>query len=373
MNLRGRRPADASARPGAAAGRLTVQAAPAFRTRHANPYNALLYQHLQERGTVVEEVSLRRLLLAPPDVVHVHWPELTFLSGRRWWRTAWRTGSFLLALGLARARRGTRLVWTVHNITPHESGGPQHRWFWRVFSANVDGVLALTEAAVAGARTAHPALEGAHAAVTPHGDYRSEVDRGMTRRAARALVDLPAGARVVLFVGQVRPYKRVPDLLRTFARLEAPDARLVVAGQLRPGPDADEVRGLAARDPRVVLDLGFLPAERLSAWLRAADLVVLPYSAVLNSGAALLALSADRPVLVPALGALPELQAAVGEEWVRTYSDDLDARVLQDGLAWAVEGRRSEEPDLSQHSWPRVAELTEEAYLAVRGGGRRQP
>lgn len=345
-----------------------MQAEPAFRTRHANPYNALLYEHLQERGAHVEELSLRRLVLAPPDVVHVHWPELTFLSGRRWWRTAWRVGSFALALAVARARRGTALVWTVHNLAPHErsAGDLQHRLFWRHFPPRLDAFLTLTEAAVASAREAHPALAGVPAAVTPHGDYRDEVDRSLSRAAAREATGLPAGAPVLLFAGQVRGYKRVPELLRTFAGTDDPSARLVVAGSVPAGAAREELEALAAQDPRVLLDLGFLPADRLSRWLRAADLVVLPYSAVLNSGAALLALSADRPVLAPALGALPELQADVGAQWLRTYSGDLTAAALQEALAWARTTARGPEPDLSGHAWPLVARLTEDAFTRLR-------
>ena len=51
----------------------------------------------------------------------------------------------------------------------------------------------------------------------------------------------------------------------------------------------------------------------------AADLVVLPFSDIMHSGSAILALSFNKPVLVPARGALPELQTRVGAAWVQTY------------------------------------------------------
>ena len=59
-------------------------------------------------------------------------------------------------------------------------------------------------------------------------------------------------------------------------------------------------------DPRIVLRLERIPEEDLSRVLRAADAVVLPFRDILTSGSAILALSHGRPVVVPALGCLPE-------------------------------------------------------------------
>jgi glycosyltransferase involved in cell wall biosynthesis len=345
---------------------LVVAAAPAFSTQHANPYNALLYTALGARGVRVEELSLRRLVAAPPDVVHVHWPELTFLSGRRWWRTAGRVVRFGSALAVARLRKGTRLVWTVHNLTPHEQATSplQSRLFWWWFVRRVDSVLTLTDSARELARSTYPRLREVPAAVTPHGHYRSELDRSLPRAGARAALGLPPTGPVLAIVGQIRPYKNVPALLEAFARMTTADARLVVAGSARNDSERERIERLAGADRRVVLDLQFQEPARLSAWLAAADVVVLPYTAVLNSGTALLALSADRPVVVPAVGAMPELRAAVGEEWVYTYTGRLDD-ALPDAVRWAVTTERPVQPDLDAFDWRAVAELTERALREV--------
>ena len=64
-------------------------------------------------------------------------------------------------------------------------------------------------------------------------------------------------------------------------------------------------------------------------YLPATDLVVLPYRDILNSGSAVLALSFDRPVLVPRRGSLGDLQNHVGRQWVRTYEGDIGAAELE--------------------------------------------
>jgi hypothetical protein len=120
------------------------------------------------------------------------------------------------------------------------------------------------------------------------------------------------------------------------------------------------------------LELDFLSDDRMALYLRAADLVVLPYRAIQNSGSAILALSADRPIVVPALGAMSELAAQVGDEWVHTYSGEFSAEVLTESLGWLKSRDRARSPDLSDLDWHRIALLTMAAYEAVISRPRPQ-
>jgi hypothetical protein len=98
--------------------------------------------------------------------------------------------------------------------------------------------------------------------------------------------------------------------------------------------------------------------------------VVLPYRDILNSGAALLALSFDVPVLVPKKGALGELQETIGQQWVRLYEDDLSQGDLQLGLAWAAKPHSDCEvaelrERLEEFSWSKLAAATISAYQQI--------
>ncbi|UOE44340.1 glycosyltransferase family 4 protein [Agromyces larvae] len=355
-------------------GALRVEAEPAFRTAHANPYNANLARSLQREGVDVRDLSYLRLLVRRTDIVHLHWPELTFLSGHRAWRMRARLALFFTFLRIARLR-GTRLVWTVHNVEPHERRATPalHARYRRLLLGNVDGILALTEEGVDAARTGHPELRDIPAFVTPHGHYRDDYDFGATRAEAREQLGLRRDATVIASVGMIRPYKNIPRLLSVVRALDDPTLQIAIAGRASSPELARELAEAAERDPRVVLATGFQPDDRLARWLRAADLVVLPYTRIQNSGSAILALSADRPVLVPAIGAMRELAALVGDDWVRCYEGELDAATLADAIAWAGRGsgarsERPDRPDLSELDWPRIAGLTLDAYRAVLHG-----
>jgi glycosyltransferase involved in cell wall biosynthesis len=236
----------------------------------------------------------------------------------------------------------------------------------RLLVEEVDGLLSLTEGGLEAARDAFPELAGMPAAVTPHGHYRDDYDFGATRREARARLGIQPDATLVVSVGMIREYKNVPALVRTVVSGDA-DLVLAVAGKPASPALAEEIRAAASDDPRIVLDLAFQSDEAMAIWLRAADLVVLPYRAIQNSGSALLALSADRPVVVPALGAMRELQEAVGPDWVRCFAGEFDDAELAASAAWATGVARPDRAPLDRLDWDRIAEDTAAFYRQVRG------
>jgi len=142
--------------------------------------------------------------------------------------------------------------------------------------------------------------------VIPHGSYLGAYPDTITGAQARERLSLPPTGPVLLFLGAVRGYKGTDDLVAAFRALTDPDARLLIAGRPRGAGIEEHLGAAAAADPRIRLHLGFVPDEELQVWLRAADVVVLPFRDILTSGSAILALSFGRPVIAPALGCLPE-------------------------------------------------------------------
>jgi glycosyltransferase involved in cell wall biosynthesis len=119
---------------------------------------------------------------------------------------------------------------------------------------------------------------------------------------------LPQTATVFAFVGAIRGYKNVGELLDAFTRLPqlGPDARLMICGKPLPRKLGRELEERAAADPRIILRLDRVPEDELSAILRAADVAVLPFRDILTSGSAILAMSHGRAVVASSIGCLPE-------------------------------------------------------------------
>ncbi len=310
--------------------RLRILARPARSSLKDNPYTALLYREVERAGLSVVEYWPHSAALARWDVLHVHWPESVF--DHTLIEALPTTESLLFGARRARAR-GAKLLWTIHNLRAHEY---KHTFFeerfWRLFLAELDGVVALTDAGLVAARQRFPELQQKPSWIVPHPHYRGQYPDSLDKRAARLRLGLDATTRVMLVFGRMYEYKNVPELLRALRSAPEENWAVVVAGKPRNQQVERALRSAGGGDPRVRYHLKFIDASDAQIYFRAADLVVQPYREILNSGSALLALSFDRPVLLPAHGAGLDLARDFGPPWVHTYSGELDATALAQTL-----------------------------------------
>jgi len=344
---------------------LRVLAWPGLGAREKNPYTWLLCSHLAALGVRIRDFTPARALRGGYDVLHVHWPEKALTADS----LPGRVAGAAAALAILEAARfhGARIVWTAHNAQPHESRHPKlEDWFWSAVVRRVDTVIHPSMAGERAVEARYPELVRRPHAVVPLGHFRGTYPDGISREDARAVLGIPDGARVVAFLGLIRPYKNVPHLVRTVRALppEAGEVILLVGGAPHTPELAEEVREAAGGDPRVRLTLEHVPDHDVQRYFRAADLVVLPFRDITNSASALLALSFDRPVLVPARGAMGELQTLVGTDWVCTYDGDLTFEVLADAIEWALK-RPARAPSLESLDWDSIARQTLAIYLTA--------
>jgi beta-1,4-mannosyltransferase len=153
------------------------------------------------------------------------------------------------------------------------------------------------------------------------------------------------------FVGRVRPYKGVEHLIEVFSQIDDRALSLYVAGLPSTAEIADAVTRLVAADPRVELSLDYVDDAALVRAVTNAQLVVLPYRHMHNSGAVLAALSLDRPVLVPENDINHSLADEVGHPWVHMFDGDLRAEHVERALASLEEAPPAGGPDLSNREW----------------------
>lgn len=166
------------------------------------------------------------------------------------------------------------------------------------------------------------------------------------RHAARTALGLDDGTQV-LFTAR-RLYRRMGLDVLIDALEELPSCTVVVAGS---GPErgalTDQIRARQVED-RVVL-LGGVDDERLVAWYRAADAVVVPSRAFEGFGLVVLeALACGVPVVVTDVGGLPEAVDGLDAELVVPAEDPgalarAVRHVLEGGGPTAAECRRHAE------------------------------
>ncbi|WP_454041077.1 glycosyltransferase [Cellulosimicrobium sp. Marseille-Q8652] len=329
-----------------------VESWPARRNRGHNPFQHLLSEGIERSGARVREFSLRRSPLRPADVWLWHWPDLQFAGTGA--VGAWARAAYLVGIARWARRRGTALVWTVHNLGNHEGRNRRaEEWFFRRFVRTLSGAHYLSESSRASALLRYPGLRAVPGTVVPHGHYGDVTER-VPREDARSVLGLAPDDTVLAFVGKVRAYKGVPALLEAFRATTEPSLRLLVAGAVEDTASSDALAA-APEDGRLLTTSRRLTEEELATHLGACDLVVLPYEDVTNSGSALLALTHHRPVLVPDVPLFRELREAMGEEWVRLFVGPLTPGLLEKEALLAAEVTATGRPPLDGLDWPVLA------------------
>ena len=306
-------------RSGTVDGRLRVlQSFPEPRPT-TNPYIVMLRNSLAaDPGIELATFSWSRFLTGRFDVFHAHWPEI-LVNGRSPLKRFARPGPVpARPAAVARDTGG-------HRPDPAQPG-----------AADRD------QPAGALAAPAVRALDDPADRVEPgHRDLDEAVGDHPARPLPR-LVRVPAaGASGRRPNGVRRPDPPLqggrhpdPGLHRPARRRPGHELSLYVGGRPSSTELATELAELAGDDQRIELALDFLSDAELVAALTAAELVVLPYREMHNSGTVLAALSLDARVLVPDNAVNDLLSAEVGPGWVFRYTGaELTADDLRTALA----------------------------------------
>lgn len=324
-----------------------------------NPYNTLLCESIEAQDASVSEYSLG----ATGDVVHVHWPEYP-LSRPSALHARLALLKMFVGLRWAKAR-GAKIVWTAHNLRPHERFYPAlEKRFYSAWNQLVDGVVCLSSASKEALIEQYPELNSKPIFVIRHGDYRPRISGQITSEAAREKLRIPKDSRVIGCLGAIRSYKNVPMLVRAFSAVAAPEDVLLIAGK----PNTDELKHEILSESEglsnVRIEFKFLSDEEMELFGAACDGFVFPYRDILNSGSALYALSLGKRVIAPHLGSLPELRADVGEDFVYLYEGEFCPEALRAGLNWLHQPVATS-PNLSQYAWSEIGRLHVEAYQSL--------
>jgi glycosyltransferase involved in cell wall biosynthesis len=168
---------------------------------------------------------------------------------------------------------------------------------------------------------------------------------------------------VILAFGLIRPYKGTDVLLDAFSRVER--GELWIVGMPRMPMDA--LRALADRAPgRVRFIDRFISDAEIPAFMRRADLVVLPYRNIEQSGVLYTALAFGRPLVLSSVGGFTEIGERGAARLVPPEDPDTLAEAIteliadRDTAAALAAGAEREASTIS--NWDRIAESTMSLY-----------
>ena len=137
-------------------------------------------------------------------------------------------------------------------------------------------------------------------------------DTGLTPSEAKQNLGLREGEKAILFFGKIRPYKGIEHLLAAFELLldnESREYRLIIAGEPNNEVYVHEIQQTVKRQftqGRVILRLEFIPDDKMEVYFKGADVLVLPYKEIFQSGVLLLAYTFGLPVVATDVGSFRE-------------------------------------------------------------------
>ncbi|MFN0171046.1 MAG: glycosyltransferase family 4 protein [Bryobacteraceae bacterium] len=307
---------------------------------------------------------IRYALMAKPKIFHILWNNKFELFDRT-------------LLILYYKWLGKRIVLTAHNVNAGRRDSTDtwlNRVTLRIQYQLADHIFVHTEK-MRSELIEEFHLHGNRISVIPFGINNAVPHTHLTPRDARRQLGISQSHRTILYFGHISPYKGLEYLASAFRRLvlASDDYRLIIAGRPKNCEEywAAIQEGLREHIDagRVVLRTEFVPDEEVEVYFKCADVLVLPYKYIYQSGVLFLGQSFGLPVVGADVGAFKDdiVEGKTGFLFIPQDSVDLASvieRYFSSTLFAELENRREEirEFALARHSWSIVAEKTIEVY-----------
>ncbi len=214
--------------------------------------------------------------------------------------------------------------------------------------------------------------------IIPFGINNAVPITSLSQSEARQRLGIAAGKKTILFFGHIAPYKGLEYLVSAFKSLsgERDDLCLIIAG----GPKncetywngIQEMTSAGEREGKILLRPQFIPDADTEVYFKAADVLVLPYTHVYQSGVLFLGYSFGLPALAADVGSLGEdiVEHETGFLFKSKNSVDL-AKTIERYFAsdlfreLTVRRPRIRAFANERHSWEEVGKLTVGVYSRV--------
>lgn len=278
---------------------------------YSNPYQALLYAVIGEKYQPVSgslNKAIAQLRSSRHSIYHIHWEESIFLRCKKTSDAIRERREYIQKLKRY-VGRGGKVVWTLHNIVPHE------RRFIRSFLALRKDLAKLAHRILVHNRYALSILQQqtelidlAKVKVLAHPSYFDVYEPADTtiKSAGRE----PDNPRTLLHFGMIRAYKGIPGLINELpeAFMEQHQLKLRICGKpLRADSLLAELLAYSKNRPDIICNFESVPSSDVANLFRAHAGLIIPYHDVLTSGVAVLALTLGVPTIAPNTPAMADL------------------------------------------------------------------
>jgi glycosyltransferase involved in cell wall biosynthesis len=272
---------------------------------------------------------------------------------------------------------GKRIVFTVHNVNAgkrDQNDSWLNRMSLKIQYRLCDHIFVHTEGMKTDMISEFGILES-KVSVIPFGINNTVPNTRLSSVEAKCQLGINKKDKVLLFFGNIAPYKGLEYLVAAFDELLKGDGsyRLLIVGKPK-GPKSywNQVqRSLENSDTadRVIAKIEYVPDEETELYFKAADVLILPYIHVFQSGVLFLGYNFGLPAIAADVGSLKEeiIEGQTGFMFKSRDSSDLvdkTDKYFNSDLFHSLESRRAEIKAYAndRYSWNKVAAITTKVY-----------
>ncbi len=298
-----------------------------------------------------------------PDLIHVQFlPMIKFGFPFELW--------FLRAM----KRRGIRIVHTVHNVLPQNTGDRYRAQYAEIYSTASRFIC--HDGCAKDRLVAEFGVDPKRISVIAHGPLL-ENESTQTREQARSKVGVSPDQVLVLWQGILRPYKGVPFLLDAWKHVQASSGRACLA--IVGSGDEEQIKNIQEQvaslgiSSSVRLELRFVSVDELADFYLAADILVYPYSEITTSGALMTGIGYGKAIVASRLPAFDHLLRDGDNALLIPYGDVEDLsrtllRLISEPFLRQRLGESARESHRSGPQWTDIAASTARCYESALSG-----
>ena len=270
------------------------------------------------------------------------------------------------------------IVFTAHNVNKGERDGTDsllNRISLRIQYQLVDHILVHTSK-MKEQLVQNFGVREEKISIVPFGTYDMVPQSELTAEEARQRLGLNSSDQTILFFGHIAPYKGIDLLVDAFARIavQNPNYRLVIAGG--PMKESEEqwrqvqrVIEESAMRGHVLQHCRFIDDQEIEIYFKAADVLVLPYTHIFQSGVLFMSYTFGLPVIATDIGSFSKDIVEGFTGYLCRPNDAMDLAKIIDkyfssDMFKNIDDQRAKIKSFihATHSWEVAAARTSEVY-----------
>ena len=282
-------------------------------TSNKNPYQHLMISGLKKNKDlkVIRGFSSRYIgiilssIIYMPTYVHFDWINKYYLK-KNSILTAISSSWFLFQIYFITKILRIKVVWTMHNMLPHDSKQIRiNKLVQQKFIDQCKWIRVFSESTIKKLKNIYSIDNIKKIIAVPEGSYVNYYQNNISKKDAKKKLKIK-NEKIFLYIGTIKPYKGIIDLINTFFKINHDNVKLIIAGKVVNKNYLNKINKLIKNNSSIILINEFIAPDDLQIFFNATDVVILPFKNIENSGSAILAMGFKKVIIAPSRGVLPD-------------------------------------------------------------------